>query len=50
MREIKGAHPLCKVIAISGSSYLIMASALGADAVVSKPFTKEIIVKALNSI
>ncbi|MDD5675091.1 MAG: response regulator [Chitinivibrionales bacterium] len=50
MREIKKAHPDCKVIAISGSAYLNMAVALGADAVIAKPFTKEDVLRTLSEL
>lgn len=52
--DLKKEHPDVRIIAISGqnwsgfSSYLDMASRLGADAVLSKPFTRKEFLATLN--
>ena len=54
IKEIKQLYPLCMVIAMSGSvfgsAYLPMARMLGAEAVIQKPFNKQIMLDAIYSI
>ena len=54
--EIRRSHPEIKVIAMSGGGrsnpqdYLEMAKRFGAKAVLSKPFTNEAIIDAVNNL
>jgi len=54
IREIKNFRPECRIIAMSGAAnrdnYLLITKALGADAIIKKPFSREVVLEAISTI
>lgn len=54
IREIKQMHPQLKIIAMSGAvngtQYLLITKALGADGIITKPFTREELIPLISKV
>lgn len=54
IREIKNSYPSCRIIAMSGAmnrdNYLTITKALGADAVIRKPFQRDELLATIAAI
>lgn len=54
IREIRHMHPQLKIIAMSGavngSQYLLITKALGAEGILTKPFTREELIPLISKI
>lgn len=54
IREIRELYPDCRIIAMSGAinseSYLMITKALGAHAIIRKPFLREAVLTAVQSV